>query len=158
MRLAFAALAVCLLTTAAAGADDLTKLTAQELFKKADKNGDGKLTLEEFQATVYPSPKHAPNLFKKADKDGDGKLSLEEMTAALDSVPWWKLTRKTPEELFKAADKDSDGKLSLDEFKEVDPHKNHFEAHFKKFDKDGDGKLSLDEFKAFIESEIKDKG
>lgn len=158
MRRAFPVLAVCLLATAATGADDLTKLTPQELFKKADKNGDGKLSPDEFQTTVYPSPKHAPKLFTKSDKDRDGKLSLDELTAALDSVPWWKLSRKSPEELFKTADKNGDGKLSLDEFKEVDPHKNHFEAHFKKFDKDGDGMLTLDEFKAFVETEVKDKG
>jgi len=157
MRTALLFVLVACCSATARATDDRTKLTPEELFKKADKDSDGKLTLTEYQAGIEASPKHAPQHFKKADKDGDGKLTLDELKPALEAVAWWKLSRKTPEEQFKATDKDSDGKLSLEEFKELDPHKNHYEAHFKKYDKDGDGKLSLGECKAFIESVVKDK-
>ena len=44
-------------------------------FKEMDKNGDGKLTLEEFLA--YAAERH-----KTADKDGDGKVTVWEYRAA----------------------------------------------------------------------------
>jgi Ca2+-binding EF-hand superfamily protein len=44
-------------------------------FKEMDKDGDGKLTLEEFMA--YAAERH-----KAADKDGDGKVTVWEFRAA----------------------------------------------------------------------------
>jgi Ca2+-binding EF-hand superfamily protein len=46
------------------------KLTAEERFKKLDKNADGKLTTDEF-----PREK----VFKKMDANNDGKVTLDEM-------------------------------------------------------------------------------
>lgn len=47
------------------------------MFRKRDKNGDGKLTLEEFLAN-QPDPDKAPMRFPLFDKNKDGELSLEE--------------------------------------------------------------------------------
>ena len=44
-------------------------------FKEMDKDGDGKLTLDEFLA--YAAAHH-----KAADKDGDGKVTVWEFRAA----------------------------------------------------------------------------
>src|SRR5262245_52726461 len=98
------AVVVVLCCALGGAADDRTKLTPAELLKKADKNGDGKLSLEEFMAGVYPSPKHAPKKFAKADTNGDGKLDLKELEAVLPQIPWWQMSRKPAEAFFKEAD------------------------------------------------------
>jgi len=48
------------------------------IFKKLDKDADGKLTVDEF--TGKKDKEKAAKAFKKRDKDSDGSLSLEEFT------------------------------------------------------------------------------
>jgi Ca2+-binding EF-hand superfamily protein len=51
----------------------------EDVFKKLDKDGDGKVTKAEFQA--YPGIKNkeaAAKAFQSADADGNGSLSLDE--------------------------------------------------------------------------------
>jgi len=51
----------------------------EEVFKRLDKNSDGKVTLEEFKA--FPALKNkeaAAKAFKAADADSDKKLTLAE--------------------------------------------------------------------------------
>ena len=50
-----------------------------ERFKKADTNGDGKLSLDEFKAGY---PKADEKRFTAADADKDGFLTIEELKAA----------------------------------------------------------------------------
>jgi Ca2+-binding EF-hand superfamily protein len=52
---------------------------AQERFTAADKNGDGKLTLEEAKAGM---PRIASN-FSKIDKNNDGFVTMEEIKAMI---------------------------------------------------------------------------
>ena len=60
-------------------AEDKPKVPPEEAFKKADKNGDGKLSEEEFVGKRSgEKADKAKEMFKKKDKDGDGFLSLEE--------------------------------------------------------------------------------
>lgn len=77
---------VCVLLTAAfalstslATAQEKPKPTPEEAFKKRDKNGDGKLSLDEFvgKSTGDKATK-AQETFKKRDKNADGFLSQEE--------------------------------------------------------------------------------
>ena len=49
-------------------------------FRKADRNGDGKVTLEEFKGKGDNTKRE--KAFRKRDNNGDGALSLEEFTAA----------------------------------------------------------------------------
>jgi Ca2+-binding EF-hand superfamily protein len=85
MRKCFALLTVVavLLGLAAPGfAADKPKPTVEELFKKADKDGDGSVSEAEFlgksEGDAATKKKEA---FKKLDKDSDGKLTLEEFKA-----------------------------------------------------------------------------
>jgi hypothetical protein len=48
----------------------------EQVFKKRDKDGDGQVTLKEFQGKKA-KPK-AEARFRKKDKDGNGKLTLAE--------------------------------------------------------------------------------
>ncbi len=64
-----------------AKADKKPKKSAEERFKALDKDGDGKLSKEEFVGKKEGEQKEkAEKLFSKKDKDGDGSLSLEEFT------------------------------------------------------------------------------
>ena len=53
-----------------------------DFFQKMDKNGDGKITADE-----YPrGPEAFDKILQKADKDGDGALSKEEMQASREQM------------------------------------------------------------------------
>jgi len=58
-------------------AADKPKADPEAVFKKMDKNSDGKLSKEEFSAKAKDAEK-AGKVFAKKDKNGDGFLSLEE--------------------------------------------------------------------------------
>ena len=51
------------------------------MFRKRDKNGDGKLTKDEF-LTGQPDPDEAPKRFIRFDKNGDGVLSEKEFATS----------------------------------------------------------------------------
>ena len=55
---------------------------AKKLFAKLDKNGDGKLSLDEFKA-AYPKIANPEATFKSIDTNHDGFLSLSEFTAGM---------------------------------------------------------------------------
>jgi len=81
MRSLFALIVACGLAVPAVAADDKPKEkpSPEEQFKKMDKNGDGKLSLDEFKGKRQgDKATKAEETFKKKDKDNDGSLSLEE--------------------------------------------------------------------------------
>ncbi|CAK0779940.1 EF-hand domain-containing protein [Gammaproteobacteria bacterium] len=66
------------LQTASAGEGTLIDKMIEQKFKAADKNGDGKLTLDEAKAGM---PRVAKN-FDKIDADHEGYVTLEQIKAA----------------------------------------------------------------------------
>lgn len=68
--------AILLATSSLAYADDTKEIESR--FAAADKNGDGKLTLEEAKAGM---PRVAKN-FDRIDKDKKGYVTLDEIKAA----------------------------------------------------------------------------
>jgi len=102
-------------------------------FKEADKNGDGKVTKDEFPG--------APERFANLDKDGDGGVTLEEMTAAMKGAGPGGPGEKGGKRMFQRFDKNGDGKVARDEFPGGD-------ATFQQMDKNGDGFLSAEEVEA----------
>lgn len=73
-------LAICFGFTAPVMAADKPKKDPEAIFKKMDKNSDGKVTKEEFSAGAKDAAK-ADKAFAKLDKNGDGSLTLEEFKA-----------------------------------------------------------------------------
>jgi Ca2+-binding EF-hand superfamily protein len=94
----------------------------QDLLKKADKDGDGKISKEEFKAGMPQAGPNADSLFSEIDTNGDGAIDESESAAAAQ-----KMHKKHghgsggPMQVFEKADSDSDGKISKSEFKAALP-------------------------------------
>ena len=89
----------------------------EEVMKKFDKDGDGKLNEEEKaelrkqMAERGAGRKIPPFIMQKFDKDGDGKLSQDERAEARKAME----ARRA--EMIERFDKDGDGKLNEEERK-----------------------------------------
>lgn len=113
-----------------------------EVWKAADKDGDGVISLAEFAAMPrienLPEEKRA-NIFKRFDKDGDGKLSREEMGRF--GKPHDK--HDQPMKRLWELDADKSGGISFEEFKAGQLFKKlpaeKQDAVFHRLDTDGDG-------------------
>ena len=76
----------------------------EEMIKRFDKDGDGKLNEEERAAVRKEMKGRKDDLLKKFDADGDGKLSDKEREAIRKQLPG--KGRKLPAEVLKKFDKD----------------------------------------------------
>ncbi len=143
----------------------------EKRFDAADKNKDGKVTLEEAPEKMK---ERFGKLLERFDTDGDKALTKEEGKKFADemikkfakahkggpgkpgfhkpSPEMIKKIRAKMEERFKAADKDGDGKLSKEEVPD------HLKAHFEKIDANKDGKLCKEELKKAFEARAKAMG
>lgn len=63
----------------------LSRKTPTEWIKQADKDADGKLTVEEFK-TICTSGNHIENVYRRTDKDKSGNLDAKETTAYIHSI------------------------------------------------------------------------
>ncbi|GMU93286.1 MAG: hypothetical protein AMXMBFR4_23440 [Candidatus Hydrogenedentota bacterium] len=111
------------------------------LFHRADKDGDGRVTLEEIQAIA---PKFSAERFQQMDKDGDGALTRSEAPGRPDQRPSAEMMGAVG--LFSRADKDGDGRLSYAELTAIAP--NISKERFDQFDADKDGVLTRKEIPA----------
>ena len=132
---------------------EMLKMTAAELHKMADSNGDGGLSYVEYANAIYRSPKHGPVGFMKSDRDNSGTLNVKEFTGKLnDGIKWWKMSRKTPAEWHADADADSDGVLSKQEFATFLGSNAHLDTFFKQADKNRSSDISVVELGGYIDS------
>lgn len=146
---------------------------ADGLMKRLDKNGDGRLTPDEF-------PEKGRLDLAKLDRNQDGAVDLLELTAGIHEragrgaprggaqqlvrqAKQWDANGdgviereewKGPQPLFTRVDADQDGKVSSKELKKFAKEAGRrwnnrvSEAAFSRFDENGDGKISADEWKA----------
>lgn len=114
-----------------------------EMFQRADKNSDGKLTEDELPAEVW-------SRLSRLDKDNDGAISKEEAAAGRPpgrgpggpGSPEGGKGKGKGGEFLKQADKNGDGNLSKDELPE------QAWQRLGRFDKDNDGILTKEEMAA----------
>ena len=109
----------------------------EEMFKRLDKNGDGKVTKDE-------APERMAQNFDKIDKNGDGAITQDELKppgGGQGGPGGQGGDRPSPEDMFKRLDKNSDGKITKDEAPE------RMAQHFDTLDKNSDGALTPDELK-----------
>jgi len=134
----------------------------QELLKKHDKNGDGRINEDE-RKPYYEEYRQRSRIMRW-DKDGDGQLSDPERAEMEQKEAEWK---KRSEEsrrkwMLQRWDKDKDGQLGDEEKaameaqqaewkKQADQRRKEYEQLRKKHDRDADGKLDEAERKAYYE-------
>ena len=92
-------------------------LSAAEILRTFDKDGDGKLSLDELQAMQAARgekmQQHRKEMLAKYDTNGDGQLSLEEFKAMqADRLAQFVQREEHRKALLAKHDTDGDGKLS----------------------------------------------
>ena len=154
----------------------LSKMSAEEILKRFDKNGDGKLDEDE-QATAHeamleeqmqrraanPAVKPGqipPRLLEMFDKNHDGQLDDEEraeMRKYLETHPGMAgggggMMAGMRQEILRRFDKNHDGKIDEAEWAELGPMlRQRLEAtlqQLRKIDKNGDGTIDDEEWAA----------
>ena len=118
----------------------------------ADSNGDGELSYVEYATAIYRSPKHGPVGFNKSDKNKSGTLNLKEFETKLETIKWYRISRKTPAEWHAEFDANSDGALNKQEFVAFLGSSAHIDTFLKRADKDKSGGISVEELAGFIKT------
>jgi len=160
--------------TAAMPSGKPTKKQVRKAFYKADKDGNGKLTMEEFKACVLSlldDPKERQGMKKKDFEmlmsmidDGDNLITLEEFFILFECDQEGN-EKKMLVNMIKAADKNKDGFISAKEMEELgnkmggQMFKNEKERAFfmMMVDLDGDMKISINELTRFFTDGPKEK-
>ncbi|CAG9316574.1 CDPK1_18 [Blepharisma stoltei] len=127
----------------------------EEQFKAMDKNGDGRLTLEEIESglkLLSPGTNVDPKkLFSEIDRDHSGFVGYTEFMMA--SRNWKKTVQKEElEKVFQSLDIGSDGQLALNDFKNSFPgiDSSEWADFFKAADANQDGLISYEELKEYL--------
>ena len=86
--------------------------------------------------------------FNKSDKNKSGTLNLKEFEAKLETIKWYRISRKTPDEWHAEFDANSDGALNKQEFVAFLGSSAHIDTFLKRADKDKSGGISVEELAA----------
>lgn len=120
----------------------------QRVLKAADKNKDGRLSLEEYQPLDVQAVHHGEEHFKAGDANHDGFLDAAELAVVLCKQTWFAILCEGAGACFSRLDANRDGKLDAAEYRKISKMGHHSDQHFKGADTDGDGFLDLAEFTA----------
>lgn len=127
---------------------DRDKGQLMEVFKRFDKNGDGKLSGDEIadmMRFIGKKPEDAKEMLDQYDDDGSGDLDFKEfqdMHAANSEVD-----EKTARELFKKFDKDGNGKVDAAEIQQIlNIDAKAAKQMIEEVDDNGDGEVDFEEW------------
>ena len=143
-----------LLSAATLLAADDAPLIAR-IFKAADKDHDGKLTLAEYLPLDVQAKHHGDEHFKAGDANADGFIDASELATTLHKQTWFAILSEGIEPCFTRLDANQDGKLDAAEYRKISRMGAHSEQHFKGADTDMDGFLTMTEFAAHAEAKLK---
>jgi Ca2+-binding EF-hand superfamily protein len=87
-----------------------------EVFARADSNGDGRISYEEFSSYVDRHELELRTAFAAIDTDGSGTISASEVQALLDRMQM-ACSPARRDEILKAIDTDGDGTISYPEYR-----------------------------------------
>lgn len=136
MKLAFASVCVIGMLVLGGCATPVEKRQAgmEELFKRADSTGDGKVTRVEFQDFMIEE------MFTLYDKNNDGFITEAEFVADGGTV-----------QTFRKLNRSGSGKLSKNEAMKSRLIRDHLSAPFDEADVDGSGAVTWAEFQVALE-------
>ena len=126
------------------------------VFKAFDKNGDGKLSMEEVKSGYMDhygrvmSDEDVEMMFKAVDSDNSGFIDYSEFVVATMNAKALTTNEKL-RAAFNMFDKDGSGVISSDEIKEVLGFGGNLDSEaidliMKQVDDNGDGQISFEEF------------
>jgi calmodulin len=133
----------------------------RDVFSAHDRNGDGRITLEELRQTLEeldeePADEELKALMIKADADGNQTIDFAEFLAFMRR----RLSQRGAEgeirDAFDTFDRNGDGLVSIDELLQVmemlgeTMTQQEAEDSLRRADSDGDGQLTYKEFVAFM--------
>ena len=147
-------LALALATVSLVAAEPSAALM-QRIMKAADKNKDGKLSLEEYKALDVQALHHGEEHFKAGDTNHDGFIDAAELAGALGRQAWFAILSEGTEACFARLDANKDGKLDLTEYRNISKMGHHSDQHFKGANTNKDGFLDLAEFTVHAEHKLK---
>ena len=144
--------------------NDLKTMT--DVFKKIDKNGDGRLSreelIEEYTGTmgIIQAENEVERIMKEVDSDKSGFIDYAEFVKAASDTRKI-LSIENLRSAFRNFDRDSSGKISLNELRRVLSEKHLMDDGdwgkiLQEFDDDGDGEIDLQEFEKIVMSKIEE--
>lgn len=104
-------------------------LTVEELFRQADRSGDGRVSRDEYENFMIE------DMFIRFDKNGDGFITEEEFVADGGTVA-----------TFRTINASGSGKITLAEAKASKLVRDRLAAPFKEADVNGNGYVTWEEF------------
>lgn len=139
----------------------------EKAFEKADSNGDGYLSADEYYRIlkdhgIQCTKEEILQIIQIADKDNDGLISREEFLGE-SAVSAEEAKRYGDQEkadlAFKAFDKNQDGFITKNEMLRTSKNltKQQVDAVFQRNDVDQDGKISREEFHEFMQQSRQQK-
>jgi Ca2+-binding EF-hand superfamily protein len=132
-----------------------TEEVAGRAMKAADRNKDGRLSLEEFKLLDVQAKHHGDEHFERGDVNQDGFLDRGELATELAAKQtWFVILCEGVEACFLRLDTDKNQKLDPQEYRKVSRMGGHAEQHHRGADANKDGQLDLAEFTAHAEAKL----